>query len=129
MPIVKISIVKGKSREYKDALLENIHTALVESFKIPNYDRNQRITEFEPEDYEHVRFNDDYTLIEITVFPGRSRAAKKTLYRGITDRLSSDPGIAKEAVAIILYEVPLENWGIRGGLPADEVQLGFDLDV
>ena len=129
MPIVKIAIVKGKSREYKNVILENIHTALIDAFKIPDYDRNQRIIEIEPEDFEHIRYGDDYTLIEMTVFPGRSKGAKKALYQGIVDKLSSNPGIKKEAITIVLYEVPLENWGIRGGLPADEVQLEFNLKV
>jgi hypothetical protein len=29
----------------------------------------------------------------------------------------------------VLNEVPLENWGIRGGQPASEVDLGFKVNV
>jgi hypothetical protein len=29
----------------------------------------------------------------------------------------------------MLNEQVLENWGIRGGIPADEVQLGFKVDL
>jgi len=32
-------------------------------------------------------------------------------------------------VLIVLHEPPLENWGVQGGLPAWEVDLGFELDV
>jgi hypothetical protein len=30
---------------------------------------------------------------------------------------------------IILLEPPMDNWGIRGGKPASEVDLGFKIDV
>ncbi len=35
MPLVRVEITKGKSREYKQALLDGIHAALVEAFKFP----------------------------------------------------------------------------------------------
>jgi phenylpyruvate tautomerase PptA (4-oxalocrotonate tautomerase family) len=28
-------------------------------------------------------------------------------------------------ITIVIHESPLENWGIRGGRPASEVDLGF----
>ncbi len=42
MPLVKVEIIKGKPQEYKQALLDGIHDALVEAFKIPEDDRIQR---------------------------------------------------------------------------------------
>jgi len=38
-------------------------------------------------------------------------------------------GIAPADAFIVLKEVPLENWGIRGGVPASEVELGFKIDL
>ncbi len=38
-------------------------------------------------------------------------------------------GIEPKDIRIVLYELPLENWGIRGGVPASEVDLGFKVDV
>ena len=38
-------------------------------------------------------------------------------------------GIDPLDVLIVINEVPLENWGIRGGQSAAEVDLGFALDV
>jgi hypothetical protein len=32
-------------------------------------------------------------------------------------------------VLIKLNEIPVENWGIRGGNPASEVDLGFNVKV
>jgi hypothetical protein len=45
MPLVKIELQKGRSAEYKKAILDGVHSALVEAFKISDDDRNQRIHE------------------------------------------------------------------------------------
>ncbi|MGZ7117831.1 MAG: tautomerase family protein, partial [Methanobacterium sp.] len=52
-PLVKIEILKGKSKEYKKALLDGIHDALVESIKIPDNDRFQRLYELEEDNFEY----------------------------------------------------------------------------
>ena len=52
MPLVKIEILKGYSKEYKKAILDAVHDALVESIKIPDHDRFQRLYELEKENFE-----------------------------------------------------------------------------
>jgi len=37
--------------------------------------------------------------------------------------------IKPKDIFIVLHEVPMENWGIRGGIPASEVNLGFKVNV
>ncbi len=32
-------------------------------------------------------------------------------------------------VLVVIHEPPLENWGVRGGQAASDLQLGFKLDV
>lgn len=32
-------------------------------------------------------------------------------------------------MVMISQESPLENWGVKGGKPASEVDLGFNVDV
>lgn len=62
------------------------------------------------------------------MFPGRSVEAKRNLYQAINKNLG-DLGIESSDIFIVLKEPPLDNWGIRGGVPASEVDLGFKLDV
>lgn len=38
-------------------------------------------------------------------------------------------GIDAADVSVVIHELVMENWGIRGGRPADEVDLGYGLDV
>lgn len=46
----------------------------------------------------------------------------------MVDRLG-DLGILPDDVIIVLHELPLDNWEIRDGLPASDIDLGFDLNV
>ena len=129
MPLVTITMKKGKSKEYKKSILDAVHESLVAAFKIPDHDRNQRIIEIDPDNFEYpTGKSEDFLTIEMIVFPGRSFQAKKALYREIASRLEK-LGIKGNDVLIILNEPPLENWGIRGGYPASEVDIGFKLDV
>ena len=129
MPLVKVSLLKGKSKEEKEALLDAIHVALIEAFKIPENDRNQRIFEFEPENFEIPEGKtSNYTLIEMDVFPGRSMEAKRKLYQTIVQNLQRH-NIQASDVLIVLNEPQLDNWGVRGGVPASTIDLGFKIDV
>lgn len=129
MPLVSISIQKGRTADEKRALLDAVHSSLVEALKIPDNDRNQRINEYAAEDLEiPPGKTNKFTLIEITVFPGRSMEAKRNLYQSIVRNLGQ-LDIDPMDVFIVLYEPPMENWGIRGGIPASEVDLGFQVDV
>lgn len=130
MPLVKITIRKEKSTEYKKALLDGVHEAFVLSFKIPEHDRFQMLYELDKDCFEAPSSKtDNVTVIEVTVFKGRSNEAKKRLYKTIVDNLAKNPGIKGDDIMIILQEPPLENWGIRGGKPASELELGFKIDV
>ena len=103
MPLVRIEILKGRSADEKQRLLDAVHAALVEGF------------------------GERYSLIEITAFPGRSADAKRRLYEAIVRNLRAER-VPAEDVFVVLTEPPMENWGIRGGRPASEVDLGFRID-
>ncbi|MDP3065217.1 MAG: tautomerase family protein [Methanobacteriaceae archaeon] len=110
MPLIKIEIRKGKSSEYKKAILDVVHQALVEAIKIPDYDRFQRIYELKKEDFEVPRdLTDNATIIEIKMFPGHSQEAKNKLFTTIVQNLNEYPGIDGQDVLIILLEPPMNN--------------------
>jgi phenylpyruvate tautomerase PptA (4-oxalocrotonate tautomerase family) len=129
MPLVRVEILAGKPDTYKHALLNGIHDALVESIKIPDSDRRQRLYELDDFHFERSGRTDKYTIIEITMFKGRSFEAKKALYSAIARNLEANPGIPGAEVSIVIHEPALENWGIRGGKPASELDLGFNVNI
>jgi phenylpyruvate tautomerase PptA (4-oxalocrotonate tautomerase family) len=129
MPLVRIEILKGRTAGDRQQLLDAVHDALVEAFSIPEDDRTQRIVEHDPENFEiPPGASQCYTLIEITAFPGRSGTAKRSLYEAIVRNLAT-AGVPAQDILVILLEPPMEDWGIRGGKPANEVDLGYRVDV
>ena len=129
MPLVKVEIFQDKRPEYKKAILDGIHAALTAAFKIPDDDRNQRLYELDSAHFEkRSNKSSDFTIIEITIFKGRSFAAKKLLYSEIAKNLAADPGIKAGDILVVLNEQPLENWGVAGK-PASDTDLGFEVNV
>jgi phenylpyruvate tautomerase PptA (4-oxalocrotonate tautomerase family) len=129
MPLVRIEILKGRSVAEKKRLFQVVHESLVEAFAIPDSDRTQRLIEHDPENFEiEPGHSEKYTLVEITAFPGRSPEAKRALYAAIVRNLGA-AGVPADDVLVVLHEPPMQNWGIGGGRSADEVDLGFRVDV
>ena len=111
--------------------MEAVHSSLREAFKILPGDRNVRLIVHEAHRFEFppARTQGEfYTHISIDCFAGRSLDAKRNLYRAIVTNLAPF-GIPADHVKILLREITPENWGIRGGVPASEVELGFEIKV
>ncbi len=51
-------------------------------------------------------------IIELTLFPGRTKKQKKAAIEIITSKLVEALSIAPEDVFIIITEPPFENWGM-----------------
>ena len=131
MPSVLIEVRHQYTAEQEVALIEAVHVALREAFKILPRDKNVRLIVHEPHRFacpparEKPEF---YTHISIDAFAGRSLDAKRNLYRAIVNNLEA-LGIPKDHVKILLREIPKENWGIRGGQAGSDVELGFKVEV
>jgi phenylpyruvate tautomerase PptA (4-oxalocrotonate tautomerase family) len=129
MPLAKIEVRKSWPPAQVQALIEAIYSAQRDALQLPEHDRQIRYIEHRPEHF-HVPpgKSENYTLVEITLFAGRSIAAKRALYQAIVKNLGA-LGITPDDVFIVLNEVALENWGIRGGIPASEVELDFKVNI
>jgi hypothetical protein len=111
------------------AVIEAVQSALREALRIPEGDRTLRLIEH-PSSHFAVPpgRGEKFTLVEVTMFAGRSTGAKRTLYQAIVRNLTA-LGVPPLDIKITLIESPAENWGLRGGLPASEIDLGFRIDV
>jgi phenylpyruvate tautomerase PptA (4-oxalocrotonate tautomerase family) len=131
MPHVLIETRREYSEAEEVALMDAVHGALRRTFRIPAEDRHVRLLPHEPHRFAcppGTAQPDRYTQISIDAFEGRSIDAKRALYREIVESL--DPlGIPGDHISIVVRDVPQTNWGIRGGVAACDVDLGFDVGV
>jgi hypothetical protein len=112
-----------------EAVIDAVQSALREALKIPEADRTLRLI-LHPASHFAVPpgRGEKFTLIEITMFSGRSMGAKRNLYQAIVRNLGA-LDVPPLDIKITLIEAPPENWGLRGGMPASEIDLGFKIDV
>ena len=122
MPLVRIALRKGKSPEYRRAISNSIHRAMMETIKIPEQDRFQIVTEhddsgllYDPS-YLGISRSDDVVLIQITLSAGRTVEVRKALFARIAQLLREAPGIRPEDVFVNLVEVAKENWSFGNGI-------------
>jgi len=131
MPSVLIEVRRKYNAAQEVAIMDAVHRALVEAFKILPHDKNVRLIAHEPHRFmcpPDREKPDRYTHISIDAFAGRTVEAKRKLYQAIVNNL--EPlGIPKDHVKVMIREITKENWGIRGGQAACDVDLGYKLDV
>jgi phenylpyruvate tautomerase PptA (4-oxalocrotonate tautomerase family) len=131
MPGAVIEVRRRYSESEEVAIIDAVHEALVESFRIPAGDKHVRLLVHEPHRFAcppHLAQPDRATMVAIDCFAGRSLEARRSLYAGIVRRLER-LGIPPDHVTITLREIAQENWGIRGGQAACDLDLGFDVNV
>lgn len=127
MPLSTITLLEGRTFHEKRAILDSVHAALMTAFGIPENDRTQYINEIHPDNWD-VASSPDKVIVEVKAFAGRSVDAKRTLYKEIVSNLE-ECGIDPLDVFIMVNDLPMENWGIRGGQAACDVDFGFKIDV
>jgi phenylpyruvate tautomerase PptA (4-oxalocrotonate tautomerase family) len=122
VPLVTLTVRKGKSGEFKSAVLRAVHGALIAS-GVPEKDRFQRVLELSSDDFRFdpeypdlsVHRTDDFVLIEILLSVGRSVKVKKKILADILGGLSKEPGLNPDNVMVCFKETLWENWSFGGG--------------
>lgn len=122
MPLVRISLMEGKSAEYRRKIGDVVHLSMVEMINCPLQDRFQLISEhpksnflYAPE-YLNIPHTDDLIIIQITLNEGRTVELKKVLYKAIAEGLQKATGLNPQDVFITLVEVKKENWSFGNGV-------------
>ena len=121
MPLVTISLRKGRTPEAVRAISDGVHDALVAQANVPADDRFHIIHELEPDaliahpSYGGVERSDGLVIIEIVLNAGRTVEIKKSLYADIASRLLRGADVRGDDILISLVEVTKENWSFGGG--------------
>ena len=121
MPLVRISLREGKSEQYRNAVADGVHRAMVEGAAVPEQDRFQIITEHPPSGliydptYLGIQRTNDIVMVQITLSTGRKLAQKRQLFKRMAEILAENPGLRPQDLMINLVEVAWENWSFGNG--------------
>jgi phenylpyruvate tautomerase PptA (4-oxalocrotonate tautomerase family) len=122
MPLTRVSLLKGKPPEYRQAILDGLYQAMRESFGVPENDRFMLIEEHDKSNFIYGAYylgiarDDDLVIIQITVNNTRGLEQKKALFARIAEILAKSPGIRPQNILVNLAEVPKENWSFGNGI-------------
>ncbi|CAG2131962.1 Tautomerase family protein [Ralstonia mannitolilytica] len=122
MPLVQVSLRRGKPAAYHQAIFDGVYRAMRETFNVPEDDRFMTLTEHDASTfsvsptYFGIARSDDVVILQITANNTRNLEQKQALYRRIVELLGDKPGIRPEDVFINLVEVLPENWSFGHGL-------------
>ncbi|GIP27223.1 tautomerase [Paenibacillus sp. J23TS9] len=129
MAQVKVYGLKEFMKPKQTLLSEVIHSCIIDAFQYPVKKKFHRFFNLEREDFIYPEDRSDrYTIIEISIFEGRSVEAKKMLIKLLFERIYHEAQIDMNDLEITIFETPKHQWGIRG-LPGDELQLNYNVNV
>ncbi|WP_343718222.1 tautomerase family protein [Inquilinus sp.] len=122
MPLVRISLQKGKPAGHIKAIRDGVYLAMRETFNVPENDRFILVHEHDDTGFDYdpaypgLARTGDVVFIQITANNTRTVEQKQALYRRIADRLAESPGLRGDDVFISLVEVAKENWSFGNGI-------------
>jgi phenylpyruvate tautomerase PptA (4-oxalocrotonate tautomerase family) len=122
MPLVRIDMKKGRDRDYRRAVADAVHEALVETVNVPRDDRFQIVTEHEAGDlivdprYLGIERSEAALTVQISLRRGRTVEMKQALYRSIVGKLEAGAGVRPRDVLICLVENGAEDWSFGNGV-------------
>jgi 4-oxalocrotonate tautomerase len=122
MPLVRVSLRRGKSDDYRKAIGDSVYKAMREAFNVPEEDRFVVVSEHSESEFQFsktyldIARSDDLVIIQITANNTRTTEQKKALFARIAELLSQHPGLRKQDIFISLVDVPKENWSFGNGI-------------
>ncbi len=109
----------------RQAISDAIHACAQAELGLPADKRFHRFIGLDPENFIHPADRTAaYTIIEVSLFEGRSIETKKAFIRALFARFAAANLASPQDLEITLSETPRGNWGIRGQ-PGDELALNY----
>ncbi|QIN79945.1 tautomerase family protein [Rubrobacter marinus] len=113
----------------KARLSDVVHSCVVDALSLPEEKRFHRFFPMDPDDFYYAPGRSPrYTIVEISMFEGRTVEAKKRLIRLLFERTRRELGLDPADLEITITETPKHDWGLRGR-PGDEIGLDYRVEV
>lgn len=127
MPFIRTNVPQDTPAATREAIVQGIHQALVDSIGMPPDELFNLVAGYAPGDFACNRtFNgvarsDRVVVVEITLRRGRSDAMKRALYAAVARNLQSMAGVAPADVFIFMHENDYSDWSVGHGRFAMEL--------
>ncbi len=132
MPLVRISMVTGRTHEERKVIGSCVHEALVEAIGIPADDLFQVVTEYGYEEsatdeapklnmfwdphYLGIERTSGILFVQVFLRSGRTVEQKQAFYQRTVELLAERAGVRPEDVMITLSENGPEDWSFGNGV-------------
>ncbi|MEM8948094.1 MAG: tautomerase family protein [Pseudomonadota bacterium] len=128
MAQIKVYGERGHLRRVRSPLSDAIHAAAMDELGLPEEKRFHRFIGLDSDDFIYPPDRSPaYTIIEVSLFEGRSSDAKRAFLTSLMQRITADVGLASSDLEITLFETPRSHWGIRGEI-ADQLALNYEVE-
>ena len=120
MPIIKIDMIKGRSKDEVVKILDISYKVMLKNFEAPEGDRYQIVNQHEDYDMQildtglGVERTKDVIVFTLITRP-RTQGQKTNFYKELVDTLHERIGIRKEDIMISLVENSDEDWSFFNG--------------
>jgi phenylpyruvate tautomerase PptA (4-oxalocrotonate tautomerase family) len=127
MPFVRISLRRGKSKNYLAALSASVHKAMTESFEVPLDDLFHVIQQHDEHELIFDRHylsgprTDNFVAINIVAGRPRSAEAKRSFYKCLVECLQISPGVLPVDVMVFINSTQPEEWSMSNGIAAIDI--------
>jgi len=129
MAQVQIYGVDTQLNPIKQQLSDVIHCCIVEALQFP---ADKRFHRFFPMHKDNMMYPPNrshaYTIIEIHMIEGRSKATKKKLIALLFEHIRKKLHIKSVDIEIIIHDAPAYQFGFRG-MSGDEMLLDYKVEV
>jgi ketosteroid isomerase-like protein len=135
MPFVNISLARGKSDKYLEAVSRAVHDALVAELHMKPEDDFQVIRQHEAGELVFNRNfrggprSDDWIVFTITDGLDRGEPAKRRFYQTLVRLLEEGPGVRPADVFVMMTVTPPENFSFADGVIGTDVTAVEALDA
>ncbi len=122
MPLIRISMRRGRPASHPAAIVDGVYRALRATFEVPENDLFAVVHQHEAEEFVFdanffgFQRSAGLVIIQITVANTRGVTQKKALFAAIAANLQQEPGLKPDDIFINLLEVKREDWSFGGGV-------------
>ena len=120
MPLMRLDLIEGRSDEELKNVLDGVHRAMVDTFKVPERDRYQIV-------HEHpakcmiiedtglgIPRTKDVIVLQVTTRP-RPQAQKQDFYQRLCQELNERCGIKATDMMVSMVQNTDEDWSFGNG--------------